>query len=416
VTDDQQRAAFGRRVKEFRKRAGLDQQALAGRLGKSASWVSQVERGQIPVRRLDVLRNLADQLGVALHELEPSLPAAGPEELPEPAAANDLDGARLLISGHPALDALLPSPGSDPSALPSIAELTNQVEAAWELAHQSAFLELTTQLQALLPNLERAARVAAGDERGSVLRLLARTYQALAAAFVRQDEADAAWIAADRAIQAAEASGEPLEVCAAIYRLVHAFVRLKHLDQAEYAARNALQTLHDHVADRSPTPEEHSILGSLHLVLALVHARAGRRAAAKAELDEARRVARELGAGRNDFNLEFGPTNVEIQAVATAVDLGDAGEAIDIGEALDTEGLSPERQARLLMDLGRAYVQRRQPGEALANLLRAEDLAPEMLRTHTAARGAIRELVLLTGGTAPDELRALAERADAQES
>ncbi|MBL1086791.1 helix-turn-helix domain-containing protein [Streptomyces actinomycinicus] len=415
MTDDQQRE-FGRRVKEFRKRAGLDQQGLAGRLGKSASWVSQVERGAIPVKRLDALRALADQLGVALHQLEPSLPAAAPEELPSPSATNDLDGARLLISGHPALDVLLPGRGSEQDSAPSTADLARRVETVWDLAHQSAFVELTTNLQTLVPALERAARVATGDDRVTVLRLLARTYQALAAAFVRQDEADAAWIAADRAIRAAEASGQPLEVCAAIYRLVHAFVRLKHLDQAEYAARTAVQTLRDHIADRSPTPEEHSVLGSLHLVLALVHARAGRRSAAKAELDEARGVARELGADRNDFNLEFGPTNVEIQAVATAVDLGDAGEAIDIGESLNTEGLSAERQARLLMDLGRAYVQRRQAGEALDCLLRAEGLAPELLRTHVAARSAIRELVLLAGTAAPEELRALAERADAQDS
>lgn len=415
MTDDQQQREFGRRVKEFRKRTGLDQQGLAGRLGKSASWVSQVERGQIPVKRLDVLRSLADELGVALHQLEPSLPAAVPEELPSPTAANDLDGARLLISGHPALDVLLPTAGGEQPSIPSTDELADQVEIVWNLAHQSAFVELTTNLQSLVPSLERAARVTTGDDRVTVLRLLARTYQALAAAFVRQDEADAAWIAADRAINAAEASGHPLEVCAAIYRLVHAFVRLKHLDQAEYAARTALQTLRKHIADRSPLPEEHSILGSLHLVLALVHARAGRRSAAKAELDEARAVAGELGADRNDFNLEFGPTNVEIQAVATAVDLGDAGEAIDIGESLNTEGLSAERRARLLMDLGRAYVQRRQAGEALDCLLRAETLAPELLRTHTAARGAIRELVLLAGGSAPNELRELAERADAQE-
>ncbi|WP_316779569.1 helix-turn-helix domain-containing protein [Streptomyces sasae] len=414
MTDDQQEA-FGRRVKEARKKAGLDQMGLAARLGKSPSWVSQVERGIIKVRALDVLRDLATQLGVPLHQLEPSLPAASPEALREPATANDLDGARLLISGHPALDVLLPSARPDEAVLFSTDELARQVETAWDLAHRSAFAQLTTELQALVPALERAARTAPAPERPQVLRLLARTYQALSASFVRQDEADAAWIAADRAIYAAEASGEPLEVCASIFRLAHAFVRLKHLDQAEYAARVAVQTLHDHVADRAPTPEEASVLGSLHLVLALIHARAGRRSPARAELDEARTVARTLGSTRNDFNLEFGATNVEIQAVATAVDLGDAGEAIDIGEALDTEGLSAERQARLLMDLGRAYVQRRQAGEALDCLLRAERLAPEMLRTHTAARSAIRELVLLTGDAAPEELQALAERADAQE-
>ncbi|MDH2393389.1 helix-turn-helix domain-containing protein [Streptomyces sp. HNM0663] len=414
MTDDQQRA-FGRRVKEFRKAAGLDQQDLAARLGKSASWVSQVERGLIPVRKLDILRDLANQLGVALHKLEPSLPTSEPQEPPEPTSINDLDGARLLISGHPALDVLLPSGAQSDEQPVSVANLARRVDTAWDLAHRSEFAQLTTELQTLVPALERAVRTSDGGDRVATLRLLARTYQALSASFVRQDEADAAWIAADRAIGAAEASGQPLEVCAGIFRLAHAFVRLKHLDQAEHAALSALQTLRNHLADRSPSPEEGSILGSLHLVLALVHSRAGRRTDAKADIEAARRVAQAMGADRNDFDLEFGPTNVEIQAVATNVELGDAGEAIDIGEALDTSALSPERQARLLMDLGRAYVQRRQTGEAQDCLLRAEELAPEMLRSHTAARAAIRELVLISGESASAELLELAERADADD-
>ena len=36
-------------------------------------------------------------------------------------------------------------------------------------------------------------------------------------------------------IRAAEQSGQPLQVCAGIYRLTQAFVRLKRLDQAETA-------------------------------------------------------------------------------------------------------------------------------------------------------------------------------------
>ena len=59
-----------------------------------------------------------------------------------------------------------------------------------------------------------------------------RAYQAAAAAFARQDEADAAWVAADRAISAAEPSGSPLEVIAGHFRLAHAFIRLGRLSQA----------------------------------------------------------------------------------------------------------------------------------------------------------------------------------------
>lgn len=169
-----------------------------------------------------------------------------------------------------------------------------------------------------------------------------------------------------------------------VYRLCHAFVRLKHLDQAERAASTAISAL-EHAGTDEPTPQYLSVLGSLHLALALVHARSGARSSARQQIESARSVGRRLGEDRNDFNLEFGPTNVEIQAVSTAADLGDAGEA-----------LSAERRARLLMDTGRAHAQRRQYADALDCLLRAEELAPE----------------IAAGRTASDELRALAKRTD----
>ncbi|WP_329453534.1 helix-turn-helix domain-containing protein (plasmid) [Streptomyces sp. NBC_01724] len=60
MTDDQQRT-FGQRVKEFRKAANRNRQDSTARLGKSASWVSWVERGLIPVRKLGILRDLTDR-------------------------------------------------------------------------------------------------------------------------------------------------------------------------------------------------------------------------------------------------------------------------------------------------------------------------------------------------------------------
>jgi hypothetical protein len=149
--------------------------------------------------------------------------------------------------------------------------------------------------------------------------------------------------------------------------------------------------------------------------MALVYARGQNRTEAREEISKARAIAARMGEDRNDFNLEFGTVNVEIQAVSTAVELGDAGEALDIGTKIDADSLSHERQGRLLMDLGRAHAQRQHTGEALSCLLRAEALSPETVRTHVAARKTIRDLVRVEGPSAPPELMALAERADALE-
>ncbi|MGX4731652.1 helix-turn-helix domain-containing protein [Kitasatospora griseola] len=412
MTPDERRA-FGARVAQLRRQRGLKQDQLAAAIGRTASWVSQVERGVQPVVRLDVLQLLADGLGVSAQVLRPDAPQPATPPPPTEEEPNDLDEARLLISGHPALDVLLAE--RQPAEGPAIEGLRTAVDEAWVLTHAARFAELSALLGRVLPRLERATRTAALKDRPKAHLLLSQAYQALAAAFVRQDEADAAWVAADRAIRAAEQSGEPLNVFAGIYRLAQAFVRLKHLDQAEHAAASAVAVLARHSATGSPQPEELSVLGSLHLMLALVAARSGQRDQARQQIGKAREVAARLGSDRNDFNLEFGPTNVEIQAVSTAVDLGDAGEALDLGKQINADRLSPERRSRLLMDLGRAHAQRRHIGEALECLLRAEELAPETVRTHVSARSTIRELVLVAGGSASPDLLGLAERANALE-
>ncbi|MGW5851844.1 helix-turn-helix domain-containing protein [Streptomyces sp. NPDC055254] len=407
---DPQDRAFGQRVQRFRKDRGRTQAEFAAALGKTSSWLSQVERGVQPVQRMDLLQQIADELGVSVQQLRPNAPADGPSQAPTAQSlSNDLDETRRLLSGHPALQTLL-ADADDSGPTRALDLLQSDVDDLWDLTHAGHLAQVSTLAVQLLPELERTVRTDSGEHQAELYLLLSRAYQALSAAFVRQDEADAAWVAADRAVLAAERSGNPLHVCASVFRMVQAFVRLRSLGQAEHAAQTAITALGE---QSSQSPESLSVLGSLHLALALVRARASARTEAKEEIAKARVIAAQLGENRNDFNLEFGPVNVEIQAVSTAVDLGDAGEALDIGLTIDAAELSPERQGRLLMDLGRAHAQRRHGGEALDCLLRAETIAPEIIQTHQAARAAIRELVLVAGPNASRELLELAERADA---
>lgn len=402
--------AFGKRVADLRKERGLTQQQLAASMsGRTSSWMSQVERGIQPVRRMDVLQEFADALGVSTQALDPNAPIHVPHAAPAVMESNDLDGARMVISGHPALDVLL---GTDTGAAASIADLAAPVEEVWELTHQGKYSEISSMVTDLIPALEKAVRSVPEADQPVAYGLLARAYQALAAAFARQGDSRSSWVAADRAVTAGELSGDELLVFASIYRMVHAFVRLGNRDQAEHAVRSAVDALSSR-PDLSP--EGLSVLGSLHLAKALVHARCSQRTEAREEIEKARRVAARLGEDRNDYNLEFGPTNVAVNAVATAVDLGDAGEALDLGRTIDASALSPERRGRLLMDLGRAHAQRRHIGDAVDCLLRAEALVPEIVRSHQAVRNAIQELTLVAGSRATDDLLGLASRTDASQ-
>lgn len=397
----------GQRIKDLRRARGMSQADLAAAMNRSESWVSQVERGVQPVERLSVLQALADALGVTVRELRPDA-AAEPEPEEEQPTSNDLDALRVALTGHPALGSLFGQVADD---LPSSVDgFRADVDHVWDLVHASSYAALSERLAALLPRLETAVRQAPADGRRELHALLARAYQVAAASFVRQDEPDAAWVAADRALQAAELAGEPLEVVASLFRMAHAFIRQQHIEQAEHAASTAINVLAPRAESPTCPPEELSLLGAMNLVLAVIQAREGNRKASHQHIERARVIAARIGEDRNDFDTEFGPTNVELHAVSTAVDLGDAGLALDEAEGVDASGLSPERQSRFLLDVARAHAQRRHVGEAVAALIEAEELAPEQIRSHHLSRGVVRDLVQLSGTRVPEQLAQLAER------
>lgn len=401
--------ATGQRIKELRRQSGLSQNELATAMNRSESWVSQVERGVQPVERLSVLQALADALGVPVRDIRPDAAEAAEPE-PETPASNDLDALRVALSGHPALASLF---NDQPPAEPvHLTNFTATIDKAWDLAHTSSYAALSDTLAELLPRLEEAVRQAPVEQQRELHELRARAYQVAAASFVRQDEADAAWVAADRALQAAELAGNPLEVVASLFRMAHAFIRQQRTEQAEHAASSAVKVLTPRAESADCPPEELSLLGAMNLVLAVINAREGRRSATQKHIERARTIAARLGEDRNDFDTEFGPTNVEIHAVSTAVDLGDAGLALDVAEGVATSELSPERQSRFLLDVARAHAQRRHVGEAVAALLEAEKLTPEQIRSHHLAREVVRDLVQLSGNRVPPALAELAERTD----
>jgi transcriptional regulator with XRE-family HTH domain len=428
---------FGARVALFRRRKGLSQRALARAVGRSESWMSQVERDIIPVGRLSVLHRLADALDVSIYDLEPAgldPPPETPAERADRAPVEALDGLRSVIVGHPDLGGLLST--GDGGALEDVdtAELARSVDEAWAAARRWALVELGQRLAAVIPDLEAAARAPRAASAGTagtdgtdgteLSLLLARAYRAAATAFTFAGEADAAWVAADRAMAAAESAGDRLGVVAGLYRMAHAFVRDGRFEPAERALDAALDALGP-LVDDGPAPAVLALTGSLHLLAGVAAAREGQRTKAHDHVEAARalagRLVKEAGDGAptngtgtdaDRYETEFGPANVEAHAVAVAVELGDAGMAVDIARRVDASALSAERQARLLVDVARAQTQRRQLASATEALLDAEELAPELVAGHPIVREAVRQL-MEQAPEASEDLRALAHRTSA---
>lgn len=397
TTPDYQKA-LGRKIAAERRRRGLSQPELARMIDRSVAWVSQVERGVRRVDRMSVLESLAVALDVPLAELAAEAPVVAAVTEEPPGAG----GLRLVLSGVYALRAML-----DGHRAPAVSTLRTRTGKAWDLAHAGRYTDLADLLRGLVPDLENAARTVSEAERSEVFELIAATYQACSAALAKLGEPEAAWIAADRAMAAAERAGNPLLVAAGAFRLVFVFISARHYDQAEETARSAAEAL-QRTADQGD-PQAMSLWGGLTLQRAVVAARIGDPDTAYDQLERAKQMAERLGEGRNDYNTEFGPANVGLYEIAVAVELGDAGRALRTAANVDTTGLSAERRARMLIDVARAHAQRRQIGDAVAALQEAEDITPEQVRGHELVRQLVSDLLTMQDPPSAD-LRGLAAR------
>ena len=367
-------------------------------IDRSVAWVSQVERGVRKVDRMSVLETVAIALDIPLAELAAEAPVVAAVTEESPGAG----GLRLVLSGVHALRAMLDGPRA-----PALRTLRKRTHQTWELTHAGRYTELTDLLGGLVPDLETSARTVPESQQAEAFELLATTYQACSAALAEIGEPDAAWIAADRAMAAAERANNAMLVAAGAFRLVFVFITSRHYDQAEETARTAAAALWPK-ADQGE-PQAMSLWGGLTLQRAIIAARVNDADTAYSELERAGEIAGRLGDGHNEFNTEFGPVNVRLYEIAVAVELGDAGRALRAAATVDTSGLSAERQARMLIDVARAHAQRRQIGEAIAALVQAEDITPELIRGHDLARQLVSDL--LTMQDPPNsELRGLAER------
>jgi tetratricopeptide (TPR) repeat protein len=400
-TPDYQQA-LGRKIAAERRRRGLSQPELARMIDRSVAWVSQVERGVRKVDRMSVLETLAAALEVPLAELAAEAPVVAAVTEEPPGAA----GLRLVLSGVHSLRAMLNGRHS-----PAVSTLRTKARKAWELTHAGRYTDLTDLLSSLVPDLETAARALPQAERPEVLELMAGTYQACSAALAKLGEPEAAWIAADRAMAAAERAGNPMLVAAGAFRLVFVFLAARHYGQAEETARTAADALRQLADDGDP--QAMSLRGGLTLQRAVIAARVNDPDAAYGHLEQAAQIAGQLGEGRNDYNTEFGPANVGLYEIAVAVELGDAGRALRAAATVDTTGLSAERRARMLIDVARAHAQRRQVHEAVAALREAEEITPEQVRSHDLVRQLVTDLLTMQDPPA-SELRDLAGRLTAR--
>ncbi|OEV11441.1 helix-turn-helix domain-containing protein [Streptomyces nanshensis] len=387
---------LGKKIQFNRKRRGLSQKEFAVLLDRSEAWVSQVERGVRRIDRMTVLEKVADVLDLPVAELAAEAPVVASTVMEPPGASR----LRLALSAAHSLKAILG--GHEP---PDLDKLREDTEHAWALTHEGNYADLAELLEDLVPQAESAARSAPEGERPELFRLLATVYHTCSAALANMGEPEAAWIAVDRSVVAAERANDPLLMAAGEFRLSIVFLGAWRYEQAARASGSAADALEPLAA--TGEVEAIALRGALTLQRAVAAGKANQADDAYEFIRAAREMAETVGPGRNDYNTEFGPANVDLYEVSVAVELGDAGVALRAADRVDATGLSSERQTRFHLDVARAHAQRRQIAESVASIQAARRLSPGLVGALPAVKQLVADLTTMSQPPS-DELKSLA--------
>ncbi|MEV5381188.1 helix-turn-helix transcriptional regulator [Streptomyces nondiastaticus] len=439
----------GELVRQARKKQGLTLAQLGELAGCSAAQVSRYERGVSPLTDVTVLRRFADALGIPPQALglapQPDVrhrhaigPTTAYPRLAGPRVAGTARGgdgedpvrrrkllANLAVTAAAAVGAPLLPTGKTPSedvavgeslvarvrdamlglhvdvTVPPAAVLRADLARAFTDFHACTYGSLSVRL----PRLICAAHARAGGAGDD--GVLARSYLLATRMLIKLEEQQLGWMAADRARQSAEATGDTLLVAEAARQLA---VLARKADWHEQALSIALAAA-DHPALRGGEPALTAQRGLLIQSAACTAAKSGDAAGMRELTGEAAAIARELGpaAVLRDHGGGFSPTTVQLHLVSAENSAGDPSAALAAAKAVVPGSLpSTERRARYYTDVATAFARSGRRDECIRALLAAEHHAPE----ETHARPAVKSLVsgLLVSGRTTTGLRALAAR------
>lgn len=379
---------FGEKLKFYRQRSGRSRTVVAGLVGRSPEWVKAMEVGRLLPPRLPMLNLLAHAVNVTAADLLDDA---------------DAPGEMLSGPGHSGLTAVRTAMNtfSYPDApAPSLEHLTARLAAAWQARHGSPDHRtvLAGRLPGLLRDAQHAVQVLDGDGRRRALVVLTEVH-VLAQMFLAYQlpAADLLWRSADRAMLAAQESGDPRAIAGATWAHAQAHRDSGDWDAAMRVNLDGLQVVEQHLDGGGD--ELLSLYGALWFEAAFTAARTGDAGTAMRHLDKAGAVAARLPAAHYQPWTSFSRVIMGAHAVTIAVELRQPGEALRAARRTIPGSIpSRPRRARHLVEVARGHHLRRDPAGAVATLTQAFDAAPETVRYNGYARAMT--LDMLTGDAA----------------
>jgi transcriptional regulator with XRE-family HTH domain len=397
--------SVGERIAFYRRRRGLTQGVLANLVGRSEDWLSKIERGKRELHNLDLLVEVAKHLRVTVGDLLGQPVLMDDETDPR---GDDIPAVRDALMAPRRLSRVLYGRSQTQQVkASSVRVLAEQGWADFQRGRLGKVVEA-------LPGLIRSAQAledldgSSGHGRWAVS---ARIHHLAASALSKVGEADLAWLAAERAMHAADQADDPLVLASAARAGTHALLASGRYSDAMDLGLTAAKFLSEHMDEDDPGAL--SLLGMLYLRTAAASARHDDRSTTTELLGLASAAADRLGEDANYWLTAFGPTNVEMHRIATALDLGDFAYVVEHAPRLSVDHMPLERSVYFNIHTASAQSRLARDDEALDVLLTAEAHAPQMVRHSTLVRETVRSMqrrAPVTGRSKSSPLLALAER------
>ena len=213
------------------------------------------------------------------------------------------------------------------------------------------------QLPDVVAGAHRAAYCFRGRKARRAKQTLALSGQASAMVLTKLGEHDLAWIASERGLNAAQDADDPALIGSLNRSMVHTLQSHGRTDASTRLAERTADDLRPNLDAGSA--RETSVYGTLLLAASMTAARAGDRSTVDELLDEADHYAAKLGHDANHLWTAFGPTNVAVHRVATAVAQDDITDAERHTRQVDPSTLPTERRIRYLFDVAMVAVEAR---------------------------------------------------------
>ncbi|GAA1873990.1 helix-turn-helix transcriptional regulator [Myceligenerans crystallogenes] len=373
---------IGDRIAHHRKVRRLTQTALAERASVSVSILRKIEQGSRDATPV-LVAALAKALSVDVSTLN-GQPYDRNGRRPDQIHALMPPLRRALAYWDVA-----PAPETSPRGWGLLEADAREVS---RLRQAGQHMQVAARLPALLLETTARAEDTIGGERERYFEILTVLLFAAHSVTYKTGYEDLSTVVEDRLVWASAQSSDPLMQALAAWARTTSLLRAGAYD----VGQTLLERAQADVDVRVDGSAGQYMAGSLHLRGAILAARAGDAQSAETHLVEARNLADRAGADSNGgwYQLTFGPSNVGVHDVATAIELGDGPTALNRAEPLRlASGFPAIRAGHHYMDLARAYLWQGRNDRALACLYRARELAPQQTRHHPTTREVLRMLV-----------------------